>query len=69
MSDFTTAGVGYSFMPQVSAAATEGWCANVYMVLAAVGPELPGFITKTTVAALSPGSLTGLVAAGLLVSP
>jgi hypothetical protein len=71
MSDFTTGGVGYSFVPQtqISAASIEGWCANIYMALAAVGNELPGFINRTTVAELSPRSLDGLVRAGLLLSP
>jgi hypothetical protein len=71
VSDFTTAGTGYSFVPttQISAAAIETWAGAVYMVLPAVGNELPGYITKTTVAALSPHSLQGLVRAGLLLSP
>jgi hypothetical protein len=71
MSDFTTGGIGYSFVPQTqtSAAAIEGWCGRCYLTLAAVGSELPGFINRATVAGLSQQSLAGLVAAGLLASP
>jgi hypothetical protein len=71
MSDFVSGDVGYSFVPstQISAASIEEWCADVYMTLAAVGSEMPDYITRTTVAALSPHSLDGLVRAGLLTSP
>lgn len=69
MSDFTTGGVGYSFLPQVGVASTETWAGGVCMILAAVGNEMPGFINRTTVAALSSRSLNGMVAAGLLATP
>jgi hypothetical protein len=71
VSDFTTAGTGYSFVPSpsVGAASWETWCGRCYLSLAAGGCISPDLITRAVVAQMPIKSLRALLAAGLLTSP